>query len=167
MLFSLRTGAQVPSSGSVENYSAALGNGWWWLSDCNCRNAATPHRLWVLNRFPHPIILSYRLSGESWVMLRAPSPPSGNICQETSSRVPCRSRILETGSDRFCEDWRGRAQRFWLPVLWELGLSFFRVFFFLFSPQLFFCNNSVNMAAKGLISRLWCSGTTVQWVTIQ
>lgn len=61
-------------------------------------------------------------------------------------------------------------ERFWLPVLRELGLSFFQSFLFsflFFFWLFFFCNNSVNMAAKGLISRLWCSGTTVQWVTIQ
>lgn len=51
---------------------------------------------------------------------------------------------------------------------WAWGffrVSFFLFLFYFFSPL--FCNNSVNMAAKGLIPRLWCSGTTVQWVTIQ
>lgn len=46
-------------------------------------------------------------------------------------------------------------------------VEFFQGFLFSSFFQLFFCNNSVNMAAKGLISRLWCSGTTVHWVTIQ
>lgn len=43
------------------------------------------------------------------------------------------------------------------------GFLFSSFFFFL----TIFCNNSVNMAAKGLISRLWCSGATVHRVTIQ
>lgn len=52
---------------------------------------------------------------------------------------------------------RGRARCSWLPVLGELGWSFFRVsflFFWLFLFFFFVTVNSVNMAAKGLISRL-------------
>lgn len=62
---------------------------------------------------------------------------------------------------------RGRAHYFRLPVLWELGVEFFQGFLFLAFFFFFVTVNSVNTAAKGLISRLWCSGTDVQWVTIQ
>lgn len=168
MVFSLGTGVQVPSSGFVENYSAALGNGWWWLSDCNCRNTAIPQRLWILIPvFPTQLFfLKGCLAKAGWCC------ELQTLHQATSVRKPVQGSLVGAASRRLEVIDSVKTEEAELNVSgclffgsWRWVFSEFS--FFLFSPQLFFCNNSVNMAAKGLISSLWCSGTTVQQVTIQ